>query len=55
MRLAFEPMVHRLADDYGFTGAEAYVFLVQIANARCTQVVNPKYTCICKVAKQFLH
>ena len=54
MRIAFEQMVYWLADDYGFTDAEAYMFLGQIAEARCTQVVNPKYTYICKVAKEFL-
>jgi len=54
MRIAFEQMVYWLADDYGFTDAEAYMFLGQIAEARCTQVVNPKYTYICKVAKTYL-
>jgi amidase len=54
MRIAFEQMVYWLADDYGFTDAEAYMFLGQIAEARCTQVVNPKYTYICKVAKSCL-
>ena len=28
------------------------MFLGQIAGARRTQVVNPKYTCICKVEKE---
>jgi acetamidase/formamidase len=54
MRIAFEEMVYWLADDYGFTDEEAYLFLGQIADARCTQVVNPKYTYICKVAKSLL-
>lgn len=54
MRIAFEQMVYWLADDYGFTNAEAYMFLGQIAEARCTQVVNPKYTYICKVARELL-
>lgn len=54
MRLAFEDMVYWLADDFGFTDEEAYMFLGQIAEARCTQVVNPKYTYICKVAKAHL-
>ena len=44
----------RKADEYGFTGAEAYMFLGQIAEARCTQGVNPKYTYICKVVNEFL-
>lgn len=54
MRIAFEQMVYWLADDYGFTEAEAYMFLAQVAEARCTQMVNPKYTYICKVAKSLL-
>ena len=54
MRIAFEEMVYWLADEHGFSEAEAYMFLGQVAEARCTQVVNPKYTYICKVAKSFL-
>jgi acetamidase/formamidase len=54
MRIAFEEMVYWLADEHGFSEPEAYMFLGQIAEARCTQVVNPKYTYICKVAKSFL-
>jgi amidase len=54
MRIAFEEMVYWLADERGFTEAEAYLFLGQIAEARCTQVVNPKYTYNCKVAKTLL-
>lgn len=54
MRIAFEEMVYWLADDYSFTEAEAYMFLGQVAEARCTQMVNPKYTYICKVAKAYL-
>jgi acetamidase/formamidase len=54
MRTAFEQMVYWLADSYGFSEAEAYIFLAQIAEARCTQMVNPKYTYICKVPKAFL-
>ena len=30
------------------------MLLGQIAEARCTQMVNPKYTYICKVAKDIL-
>ncbi|MDQ2801155.1 MAG: acetamidase/formamidase family protein [Pseudomonadota bacterium] len=54
MRIAFEQMVYWLADEYGFTEIEAYQFLAQVAEARCTQMVNPKYTYICKVAKSLL-
>lgn len=54
MRLAFEEMVYWLEDDYGIPAPEAYMLLGQIAEARCTQVVNPKYTYICKVDRRFL-
>jgi acetamidase/formamidase len=54
MRIAFEEMVYWLEDDWGIPAAEAYMLLGQIAEARCTQVVNPKYTYVCKVAKEIL-
>ena len=54
MRIAFEEMVYWLADDYGIPETEAYMLLGQIAEARCTQVVNPKYTYVCKVSKDIL-
>lgn len=54
MRTAFEEMIYWLADDYGIPEPEAYMLLGQIAEARCTQVVNPKYTYICKVSKAVL-
>jgi acetamidase/formamidase len=54
MRIAFEEMIYWLADDYGIQEPEAYMLLGQIAEARCTQVVNPKYTYICKVSKAIL-
>ena len=47
-------MVYWLEDDYGLGGAEAYMLLGQIAEARCTQMVNPKFTYVCKVDKKYL-
>ena len=55
MRIAFEEMVYWLEDDYAIPAPEAYMLLGQIAEARCTQVVNPKYTYVCKVPKGILH
>ncbi len=40
--------------DYGFTAADAVMLLGQVAEARCTQLVNPKYTYIAKIAKRYL-
>ena len=54
MRTAFEEMVYWMEDDYGVPAAEGYMLLGQIAEARCTQMVNPKFTYICKVSKEIL-
>jgi amidase len=54
MRIAFEEMIYWMEDDWKIPAAEGYMLLGQIAEARCTQVVNPKYTYICKVNKSLL-
>ena len=54
MRTAFEEMVYWLEDDYRIPEPEGYMLLGQIAEARCTQMVNPKFTYICKVQKEIL-
>ncbi len=54
MRTAFEEMVFWLEDEHGIPAPEAYMLLGQIAEARCTQMVNPKYTYICKVRREVL-
>jgi acetamidase/formamidase len=54
LRLAFQEMVRWLEQDYGFSKPEAYMLLGSIAEARCTQMVNPKFTYICKVRKSLL-
>ena len=54
MRIAFEEMVYWLEDDWKIPAAEGYMLLGQVAEARCTQVVNPKYTYICKVDKKII-
>ena len=54
MRIAFEEMVYWMEDERKIPAAEGYMLLGQIAEARCTQVVNPKYTYICKVNKALL-
>jgi acetamidase/formamidase len=53
-RLAVEDLVAWMADDYGFTEPDAVMLLGQVAEARCTQLVNPKYTYVAKVAKRYL-
>jgi amidase len=54
LRIAFEEMIYWLEEGYGIPGAEAYMLLGQIAEARCTQMVNPKFTYVCKVDKRYL-
>jgi amidase len=54
MRIAFEEMVYWMEDEWKIPAPEGYMLLGQIAEARCTQVVNPKYTYICKVNKSLL-
>src|SRR5918993_665311 len=54
MRIAFEEMVYWMEEEYGIPAPEGYMLLGQVAEARCTQVVNPKYTYICKVEKGIL-
>ncbi|MBR0989236.1 acetamidase/formamidase family protein [Bradyrhizobium japonicum] len=54
MRIAFEEMVYWMEDDWKIPAAEGYMLLGQVAEARCTQVVNPKYTYICKVERSLL-
>src|ERR1700730_5679768 len=53
-RISAEELVGWMAEDYGFTGAEAVLLLGQVAEARCAQVVNPKYTYVTKIAKRYL-
>ena len=54
MRISFQEMIYWMHDDWGIPEPEAYMLLGQIAEARCTQMVNPKYTYICKVPKALL-
>jgi len=54
MRIAFADMIYWLADEWNIPEPEGYLLLAQIAEARCTQMVNPKYTYICKVPKAIL-
>jgi amidase len=53
-RLAVEELVGWMETDYGFSVPDAVMLLGQVAEARCTQLVNPKYTYIAKIAKRYL-
>ena len=54
MRIAFEEMIYWMEDDWGIPATDAYLLLAQVAEARCTQMVNPKYSYICKIEKDIL-
>jgi amidase len=53
-RLSVEELINWMAEDYGFKEPDALLLLGQVAEARCAQVVNPKYTYVTKIAKRYL-
>jgi amidase len=53
-RIAVQELVYWLCDDYGFEESEAILFLGQVLEARCTQFVDPEYTYIAKVRREYL-
>jgi amidase len=53
-RLAVRELVAWMVADHGHTVPSALMLLGQVAEARATQIVNPKYTYIVKVAKRWL-
>ena len=53
-RSALEAMILCLEGEYGFERGEAYLYLGQVLEARCTQFVNPHFTYVAKVARRFL-
>lgn len=53
-RLSVEELVKWMVDDYGFSEPDAVLLLGQVAEARCTQLANPKYTYVTKIARRYL-
>jgi amidase len=53
-RYALEAMVLWLEESYGLARGEAYLFLGQVLEARCTAFVNPTFTYIAKVPRRYL-
>lgn len=53
-RYALEAMVLWLETSYRFTRGEAYLFLGQVLEARCTQFVNPTFSYVAKVPRRYL-
>jgi acetamidase/formamidase len=54
MRISFEELIDWMADDWGIPEPDGYLLLAQVAEARCTQMVNPKYSYICTISKEIL-
>ncbi|MFL5341240.1 MAG: acetamidase/formamidase family protein [Gemmataceae bacterium] len=53
-RHALEGLVLWMEEEHGFSRGDAYLWLGQVLEARCTQFVNPTFTYLCKVAKGYL-
>jgi acetamidase/formamidase len=53
-RLATRELVAWMQADYDMTLEDAVMLLGQVAEARATQIVNPKYTYIVKIARRWL-
>jgi len=53
-RLAVRELAYWLAEDFGYSLADAVLLLGQVAEARCTQLVNPHFTYVCKISKRYL-
>jgi amidase len=53
-RLAVRELVAWMAASFGFTEPDALMLLGQVAQARATQIVNPKFTYVVKVEKRWL-
>ncbi len=53
-RIALSEMILGLEEDYGFSRGEAYLFLGQVLEARCTQIVNLTLSYVPKVNRMYL-
>ena len=51
---ALEDLIHWMVDEFGFRPADAHMLLAQVLEARVTQFVNPLFTYLCKVQRQYL-
>lgn len=54
-KIAVQEMILWMSKGYDFEETEAFLLLGQILEARCTQFVDPLFTYICKVNKQYLN
>lgn len=54
MRVASAEMIRWLAEDYGFSPLDAYEFLSVAMESSVSQLVDPNYTILVKVRKEYL-
>lgn len=52
--LAARQLITWMTGDFGLTPQEAYLLLGQVMESRCTAYVNPVYTVICKIRREYL-
>lgn len=53
-RIAYLGLIEWMAADYGLSKIDAYELLSQVSETKVTELVDPNYTVIAKVAKTFL-
>jgi len=53
-RYSVEELISWMVESYGFKEPDALLLLGQVAEARCAQLVNPKFTYVTKIAKRYL-
>ncbi len=53
-RIGLEALLLWMTAGYGMALEEAYMLLGQVLEARCSQFVDPVYTYVCKVRREFL-
>ena len=53
-RIALSEMILWLESDFGMPKGEAFMLLAQCLEARVTQFVNPTYTYLCKLDREYL-
>lgn len=54
-RLTFRELIKWLNADYGFSTYDAYMLLSLTAKARIAQIVDPLYTVVAKMSKEYLN
>ena len=53
-RTALSEMLLWLEEEYNFARKDAFMFLAQVLEARITQFVNPTFSYVAKVKKEYL-